>query len=345
MIPFSEYMYAWLYGKEGYYTKFRTIGKEGDFFTAVSSSMFFGGAIANRLIATIDEGFLPQECAVVEIGAHQGYLLADIVQFVYTLRPELLKTLHFVIIEPQEENRRAQRDYFEKAFGDAVRLKLYSDLSEVHIDNAFVVANEIFDAFPCEVVRQDEMLYVEEGHRFSFDKQDAFTSDIVTRYGLTKGEVARGYEDFAEAMGKAFETYEFVTFDYGDLEPRPDYSLRIYYKHQTIPFFALTDFVEEEAEKPKDLTLEMLYQKSDITYDVHFTHLIDAYTATGAELHDYRTQLAMLVNFGIIALLDMLRQKADERTYQAELSRAKMLIDPAMMGERFKGVIFRKGIL
>jgi SAM-dependent MidA family methyltransferase len=121
-------MHAWLYGEEGYYTKFRTIGKEGDFFTAVSSSMFFGGAIANRLIATIEEGFLPQESSVVEIGAHQGYLLADIVQFVYTLKPKLLERLSFVIVEPHEENRQAQRDYFEKAFGDAVTLKLYSDL-------------------------------------------------------------------------------------------------------------------------------------------------------------------------------------------------------------------------
>jgi SAM-dependent MidA family methyltransferase len=336
-------MHAWLYGEEGYYTKFRTIGKEGDFFTAVSSSMFFGGAIANRLIATIEEGFLPQETSVVEIGAHQGYLLADIVQFVYTLKPKLLERLSFVIVEPQEENRRAQRDYFEKAFGDAVTLELYSDLSEVKIDNAFVVANEIFDAFPCEVVKEEQMLYVEEGHRFLFGKQDRFTSEIVSRYGLTKGEVARGYETFAQKMAEAFERYEFVTFDYGDLQPRPDYSLRIYYKHQTIPFFALTDFVEDASEKPKDLTLDMLYRKSDITYDVHFSHLIDAYKATGAKLHDYRTQLAMLVNFGIIALLDMLRKKADERTYQAELSRAKMLIDPSMMGERFKGVIFRKG--
>ncbi len=339
-------MHDWLYGEEGYYTKFRTIGKEGDFFTAVSSSMFFGGAIANRLIATIDEGFLPEKATVVEIGAHQGYLLADIVQFLYTLRPRLLESLTFAIVEPQEANRKAQRDYFDKAFGDAVDLRLYSDLQEVAIESAFVVANEIFDAFPCEVVRADEMLYVGKGehHRFAFGKQDDFTAGIVTRYGLQKGEIARGYEAFAEAMAKAFGTYEFVTFDYGDLQPRPDYSLRIYYRHRTIPFFALTDFVEEKSEKPEDLTVEALYQKSDITYDVHFTHLIDAYTATGAKLHDYRTQLAMLVNFGIIALLDMLRKHADEKTYQAELSRAKMLIDPTMMGERFKGLIFRKGI-
>ena len=336
-------MHQWLYGAEGYYTKFRTIGKEGDFYTAVSSSMFFGGAIAKRLIEVIEEGFLPADTTVVEIGAHQGYLLADIVQFVYTLKPDLLKTLKFAIVEPQAENREAQRKYFQEAFGDVVVPELYGDLSELHEESAFVVANEIFDAFACELVKEDQMLYAGEDHTFEFGEQDAFTRQIVEKYGLQKGEVARGYEDFAAAMAKAFGRYEFVTFDYGDLDPRPDFSIRIYYKHQTIPFFALTGFVEDEAEKPKDLTLAELCCHSDVTYDVHFNHLIDAYKESGAVLHAYRTQLATLVNFGIIELLDMLQKNADEKTYQAELNRAKMLIDPTFMGERFKGVIFRKG--
>jgi SAM-dependent MidA family methyltransferase len=341
--PFSSYMHDWLYGEDGYYTKFRTIGKEGDFYTAVSSSMFFGGAIARRLIEVIDEGFLPENTTVVEIGAHQGYLLADMVQFVYTLRPELLKTLKFAIVEPQAENRQAQKKYFHEAFGDVVVPELYADLSEVVKKDAFVVANEIFDAFSCELVKENQMLYAKEDHTFLFAQQDDFTAGIVQKYGLVKGEVARGYEDFAQAMAKAFARYEFVTFDYGDLEPRPDFSIRIYYKHQTIPFFALTDFVEDEAEKPENLSLEMLCCQSDITYDVHFNHLIDAYKASGAVLHQYKTQLATLVNFGIIELLDMLQKNADEKTYQSELNRAKMLIDPTFMGERFKGVIFRKG--
>ncbi len=343
MKAFSAYMHEWLYGENGYYTKFRTIGKEGDFYTAVSSSMFFGGAIAKRLIAVIEEGFLPRDTMVVEIGAHQGYLLADIVQFVYTLKPDLLQTLRFAIVEPQAENREAQKKYFHEAFGGAVSLEVYEDLSELHEESAFVVANEIFDAFSCELVKEDQMLYANEDHTFVFDKQDDFTKNIVRKYGLQKGEVARGYEAFAEAMAAVFGRYEFVTFDYGDLEPRPDFSIRIYYKHQTIPFFALTDFVKDEAEKPKDLTLTELCCQSDITYDVHFNHLIDAYKASGAVLHRYKTQLATLVNFGIIELLDMLRQNADEKTYLAELNRAKMLIDPTFMGERFKGVIFRKG--
>ena len=343
MHSFSHYMQDWLYGEDGYYTKFRTIGKEGDFYTSVSSSMFFGGSIAKRLIDVIEEGFLPSNSTIVEIGAHQGYLLADIVQFIYTLKPSLLETLRFAIIEPQQENQKAQKKYFTEAFGDVIDLEIYDDLSQVKIPDAFVIANEIFDAFSCELIEDDKMLYHKSDDDFIFDKQDDFTKEIVQKYGLKKGEVARGYEDFAKAMAEAFDRYEFVTFDYGDLEPRVDYSIRLYHKHQSIPFFALTDFVKDEAEKPKDISLKQLYQKSDITYDVHFNHLIDAYKQNGASMHLYQTQLAMLVNFGIIDLLEMLRQNADEKTYQAELNRAKMLIDPTFLGERFKGVVFRKG--
>ena len=141
MVRFNEYMHEWLYAKEGYYATHKAIGKEGDFYTAVSSSMFFGGSIAKKFINSIEEGFLSQNCAVVEVGAHKGYLLADIVQFIYTLKPELLKTLEFIIVEPFEQNQKAQLAYFQESFGDAV--KILSDMFRWGGDGAFVINDEI----------------------------------------------------------------------------------------------------------------------------------------------------------------------------------------------------------
>ena len=99
MIKFSKYFDNWLYGEDGYYANYKTIGKEGDFFTAVSTSSFFGGSIAKRIIDTIESGFIPKNTTIVEIGAHHGYLMADIIQFIYTLKPNLLNTLNFAIVE------------------------------------------------------------------------------------------------------------------------------------------------------------------------------------------------------------------------------------------------------
>ncbi|MCH9812798.1 MAG: SAM-dependent methyltransferase [Epsilonproteobacteria bacterium] len=340
-MQFSEFMQSWLYGKDAYYSKYREIGKGGDFYTAVSSSMFFGGSIANRLISAIEEGFLTSKCSVVEIGAHQGYMLADIVQFIYTLKPALLSDLKFIIIEPHPENVQAQLDYFKDSFGDLVSLKHYPDLQSVKGKEAFVVANEIFDAFSCELVKEGQMLYM-NGLVPEFRAQSDLIKAHCQKYHITQGEVGVGYEAFAKSLYHAFEKFEFVTFDYGDKEKRSDFSIRVYHKHNTYPFFALTDFVDEEKEKPKDVTLEMLYKKSDITYDVNFGHLIDAFKESGVSLLFYKTQMAMLVEFGIIELLDQLQRHSDEKTYKSEMNRAKVLIDPAFMGERFKGVVFRK---
>ena len=96
-MKFSEYMGDWLYGENGYYSNYKTIGKEGDFYTAVSTSQFFGGCIAKHIISLVDEGFLNEDAVICEIGAHHGYFLADVVQFIYTLRPALLDTFEFII--------------------------------------------------------------------------------------------------------------------------------------------------------------------------------------------------------------------------------------------------------
>lgn len=343
-MQFSTFMSEWLYGNDAYYSKYREIGKGGDFYTAVSSSMFFGGSIANRLIHSIDEGFLDDSCVVVEIGAHQGYMLADIVQFIYTLRPKLLESLEFVIIEPHLENIKAQLKYFEESFGDLVKLQHFDSLEKVRKKSAYVVANEIFDAFPCDLVKEDKMLFM-DGFTPEFCEQTQEIKAHCKKYNIKSGEIGTGYEIFAKSLYDSFEKFEFVTFDYGDRGKRNDFSIRIYHEHKTYPFFALTDFMTIEKEKPKDVTIESLYKISDITYDVNFEHLIDAFESEGSKLELFKTQMAMLVEFGIIALLDELQKNVDEKTYKSEINRAKVLIDPSFMGERFKGVVFRKGKL
>lgn len=340
MVRFSEYMSSWLYASEGYYAKHKEIGKEGDFYTAVSSSMFFGGSIAKRLLMSIEEGFLPNDATIVEIGAHKGYLLADIIQFIYTLNPKLLEQLSFVVVEPFEENIQAQRQYFQDSFGEAVHVKHVSSLKELTCKAAFIVANEIFDAFPCELIKDGQMLYMDE-HEPYFDRLDEEVGHTCKRYGIHKGEVGMGYESFAKEMTQACERFEFITFDYGDRLPRNDFSLRVYEKHQVYPFFALTDFIKDKGLQ-EEKSLKELFGKSDITYDVCFDHLIGAFEDAGVMLYSYAPQMRALVDFGLIELLEIMRANAKEEHYNEELRRVKTLIDPAFLGERFKMAHFRK---
>lgn len=335
-------MHAWLYAKDGYYATHQKIGKEGDFYTAVSTSMFFGGSIANKFLASLKAGFLSKNSSIVEIGAHKGYLLADIVQFIYTLKPELLKTLEFIIVEPFEENQKAQSKYFEESFGDSVKLLHVKSPKELTCKEAFIVANEIFDAFICNVIYNDKMLYMYDNNP-KFKELDLEVKKIADKYNITKGEVAVGYEEFANNLALHVKKYEFVTFDYGDKKAREDFSLRIYDKHKVYPFFALTDLVKDEELKER-VTLGELFAKSDITYDVNFDHLIGAFEQSGATLYTYSSQMRALIDFGLIELLDMMQKNTNEDNYNRELNRVKTLIDPAFLGERFKMACFRKEI-
>ena len=333
-------MHEWLYGNEGYYTKERTIGKEGDFYTAVSTSMFFGGAIAKRLISTIESGFLTSSCYVVEIGAHKGYLLADMIQFIYTLKPQLLQTLTFVIVEPFSANQVMQKKYFDETYGDAIALLHVNSLDALSCNEAFFVANEIFDAFACEVIFDTKMLFIKEGTA-SFETMDAFTCKKAHEYGVKKGELCLGYEAFATSMAKSAKRFEFVTFDYGDKEARGDFSLRVYANHQVYPFFALTHLVDEKLREASDFNA--FFAQSDITYDVNFSHLIHAFEQSGIPLFEYSTQMKALVDFGLIELLELFAQNVSEKVYETEMNRIKTLIDPSFLGERFKMACFRKG--
>ena len=327
---FSEYMYEWLYGKEGYYTNYKAIGKAGDFYTSVSASKFFGGSVAKHIISLIDEGFLDEQSVICEIGAHHGYFLADIVEFIYTLRPQLLDTLEFVIIERFETLQEFQRNYFKESFGDAVKLTHYKDLTELSCAKAFFIANEIFDAFPCELLYKGKIARVDENHEVHFDLEDDAIVQKAARYHKEKGEIAVGYEEFAASMAGSAERFEFMSFDYGEMEARPDFSLRIYKDHEVFPFF-------EEG-----LDRKALFGKSDITYDVTFAHVKDAFAVVGVEMVEFRPQMVSLVNMGILELLQILRQNVTENIYKQELEKVKMLIMPEFLGERFKMIRLRK---
>ncbi|RLA68848.1 MAG: hypothetical protein DRG24_09485 [Epsilonproteobacteria bacterium] len=328
-MKFSEYMNEWLYGEQGYYTSYAKIGKEGDFYTSVSASKFFGGTIAKHIISLVDDGFLHQDSVICEIGAHHGYFLADVIEFIYTLRPELLETLQFTIVERKVDLQTQQQRYFEESFGDAVVLQHFTSLTEMKVENAFFIANEIFDAFPCELFYKGKIARIEE-HEVEFDAEDAWVNKKAAKYHKDRGEIAVGYEEFAKEMVGAAKTFEFMSFDYGEMKARPDFSLRVYEKHQVLPFF------------DDNLDREKSFGTTDITYDVTFEHVKDAYEEAGVTFIELKAQMTALINMGILDLLEILRANVEENVYKQELEKVKTLIMPDFLGERFKMIRFRQ---
>ena len=325
---FSEYMQEWLYGEDGYYKSFKAIGKEGDFYTAVSTSAFFGASIANYLYGQISSGKLPKSTALVEIGAHQGYLLGDMIRWLYSQDESLLNSMQFCIVERQDKVIEAQKAYFKENFGDAVKIEYYKSLADLNLDNAFFVSNEIFDAFPCELYKDGKIAVVNE-HKIEWQDANLQELEFAKKHKLRTGEIAVGYEEFAKEVANSAKNFEFISFDYGEKYARNDFSIRVYNKHKTYPLF------------DEELELKEQFKTADITYDVNFAQVIEAFERAGYNLVKYQTQARALVEFGIIDILSQYHQMATQAQYLAQADKVKTLIAPTIMGDRFKMVHFR----
>jgi len=322
-VRFSEYMNEWLYGDSGYYKTFRDIGKGGDFYTAVSSSPFFGASIANYLFKQIESKEIASDALLVEIGGHRGYLLGDMIQWLFSCDSSLIGSMRFAIVERQEEVQQIQRDYFEDRFGDDVVIEFVSSLDELKSDYAFIVANEVFDAFPCELVKDGKMAVVNNNIIDWIDIEP----DILAKsqkYKQVKGELAVGYEEFAKEFSSNFKNCDFVSFDYGEKYVRNDFSIRIYKAHKTLPLF------------DDEVNLKIDFKDSDITYDVNFEHIMDAFSGEGLETKIYETQARALIRFGLIDMLEDFAKQTTQAIYLRELDKVKTLIAPTIMGDKFK---------
>lgn len=333
-ISFKQYMEEWLYAQDGYYASYKSIGKEGDFFTSVSTSSFFGGTIAKKIVDEIQNGNLAKDTTILEVGAHHGYLLADIIQFIYTLAPSLLDTLTFAIVERFDNLQKVQKEYLEDSFGNSIKLKFYKDIKEVKLSSAFVLANEIFDAFACELIYEKDSKFYQafvEKNKIVFEVcKEKTILEHCYKYGLSKGEVCLDYKIFINTLCQNIDNFHFLTFDYGDKFYRNDFSTRVYKKHKVLPIFE------------ENLLLENYYKKADITYDVCFNYLTNIFKENNINNIKFNTQMNTLIEFGIIELLEILKTNTNEAAYLKEVQKVKLLIEPTGMGDRFKTLYVKK---
>ncbi|MDD5547989.1 MAG: SAM-dependent methyltransferase [Sulfurovaceae bacterium] len=321
-------MNEWLYGDDGYYTSFKNIGKEGDFYTAVSSSRFFGASIANFLLKLISQDESKANGVLVEIGAHRGYLICDMIQWIYTVNPTLIQTLRFAIIEKHPRLIEEQKAYIYSRFGDDVKVEHFGSISEIKTNYAFVVSNEIFDAFGCELYMDGKIATV-ENDVISWIPAPNDMIELGKKHHLTKGEIAVGYEEFASEF-KNLPKCDFVSFDYGEKYIRNDFSIRIYKEHKTYPLF------------DENIKLKDFFGNSDITYDVNFAHVIEAFEANSFHLKTFETQARALISFGIIDILEQFARIATQERYISEADKIKTLISPTIMGDKFKMIHLSK---
>jgi len=145
-----------LYDPElGYYARAaQRSGRAGDFFTSVDVGSLFGELIEVQLAEIFQTSdFRLQTFDLVEVGAGNGRLSADILRAAKRRDPAFYESLRLHLVEASAEARRAQR-----ATLDDVADRLES--SGPSLPESFegvLIANELLDALPVhQVVMREE---------------------------------------------------------------------------------------------------------------------------------------------------------------------------------------------
>ena len=318
MQKFSTYFDAWL---AHYYLDVNKVGAKGDFVTSVTTSSFFAATIAKYFLERIESGFFdPSTVWFVELGANRGLAIKDVIRYIASENPQLIKHLSFCAIEPQSAAQKMLAQALQGCDYGAKNLVVAGNIKDIDAKEVFIFANEVLDCVPCELLYNDSFAYI-KNHHISWSLYDETLLEYAKKFGITKGEVPLNVANFIHSI--SVSKCEALFFDYGQAYPRNDFSLRVYQGHTTSPFFALDN-------------LGGLFGQADLTYDVNFELWGGEFTQAGYNVMPVISQARALINFGLDSLIAKMLQCVDEKTAFKQLHSIKYLIAPDGFGERFK---------
>lgn len=145
-ITFAEYMDLVLYHPQhGYYaTKAVNLGSRGDFFTSTHLGADFGEVLAEQLVQMWEILGQSIPFTLVEMGAGQGILASDILNYLQQHYPEFFAALEYVIVEKSHSLKQEQQERLHNFPCHWCNLE---EISNNSIAGCFF-SNELVDAFP-----------------------------------------------------------------------------------------------------------------------------------------------------------------------------------------------------
>ena len=160
-ITFAEYMSLALYHEHyGYYKSgVVSIGAKGDFFTSSSLGKDFGELLALQFIEMWQNLGFPNPFYLVEMGAGNGELAQDILDYLRQWQhTAFIKVLKYIIIEDSPALIKSQQERLANINFKHISWQNWSDISESSITGCFF-SNELLDAFPVHrVIKKDNQL-------------------------------------------------------------------------------------------------------------------------------------------------------------------------------------------
>jgi SAM-dependent MidA family methyltransferase len=260
-ITFAQYMDRVLYHPSlGYYSnRALKMGQSGDFFTSAHLGHDFAELLAVQFAQMWEILGKPVTFTLVEMGAGQGWLAADILRYLQTHHPSLFDALTYLIIEKAPALIALQQKHLASWAG---RVK-WQTLAEIAPDSitGCCFSNELVDAFPVHQVVRDRENLKEVHLQLSSDPAtpfqeclDDFSTPALEAYfehahiDLTAPSYPLGYRtevnlqalDWLSSVANLLKQGYLLTIDYGYHRTEQYFSparqlgtLQCYFQHTT----------------------------------------------------------------------------------------------------------------
>ena len=336
-LSFARYMDLALYAPGlGYYAAGAAkLGPAGDFVTAPEMTPLFATALATQVAAILDATARRE---IVELGGGSGRLAADLLA---ALAARHALPSRYSILEVSSDLRERQRRTLERSAAAHLERVTWIDALPETIDGA-LIANEVLDAIPVDLVARRGGRYVERGvtwdegrGHFAWTERpaDARSVERAARRFPPAGDYLSEFNPAAEALvadvGRRFVAGAALFIDYGF--PAAEYyhpqrnegTLMCHYRHRAHgdPFVwpGLTD----------------------ITAHVDFTAIAEAGERGALTVAGFTAQAPFLMGCGILDALAA-TGPPEAIAYLRASSSVQKLLSPSEMGELFKVLALTK---
>jgi len=344
-ITFARFMELALYHPElGYYSSGRArIGKDGDFYTSPHVSPVFGRLVAEYYLK-LKAPLRADGCSFVEVGAGEGYLAKDFLEFLHRHHHRDFMDCNYAIVEISPGMRHKQQETLGSLAG---RVKWYSCVEELPSPLTGVIfSNEFVDALPFHRVRGADCgsikeLFVTLVEGALAETMDTISTPLLARHfnrldvrledGVTT-EVNLNACSFINSLSKRLDRGFVITVDYG--YPAPEY-----YSPERVNGTMMCYRGHTSSETPY-----LNIGEQDITSHVDFSTLALEGKEAGLVPELFCEQGSFLTD----ALSGLVSSLTVSAASQGELGDAGLgltpLVHPDWMGAAFKVLVQSKGI-
>lgn len=235
-LTFAEFMDLVLYHPElGYYSaQTPVIGPEGSFITSPHLGSDFAELIAEQCVELWYHLQCPDPFHLVEMGAGQGVMAADLLAYLHTHHGDCCAALQYLIVERSETLRAVQQSRLEP-WSDQVTWQTLEAIGDHSITGCFF-SNELVDALPVHqvVLTEDGLaeVYVtldsENGGQFREVVGPLSTPQLRDYFALVDIELSHpsyplGYRtevnlialDWIKTLARKLKRGYVITIDYG----------------------------------------------------------------------------------------------------------------------------------